>query len=429
MQAVKSSLKKLSLLTTVILGCLFSHTRLFAAVPDEVQAVFVNNNCLNCHAGAIPSGGLSLDNAQISEDELVNMVANCSINNELLVDPGNPDVSILYLKLLPNPNCGGVMPPGGPLVSTADLNTIFDWIVSIGPAAQFGLMTMEQTAVTVQETDMSVILTVNRELGTMGAVTVDFVVSTLGADNAEDETAGSTEDPSDYVAQAGTLTFANGETSKDIVVVLTDDDVFESTEVFSVTLSNTSGGAVLGGASQTKVSITDNEFDNQPGTFFFERVSYTVNEADGTLDIQINRSFGAAGQITLDVASSDGSALSGGDYQTISSTLVFAEGERNQTFSVTLVDDAVEEQTESFTLSLSQPSDGELLGGVQNTTVNIADDDAANAGGGGTGGTGGGTGGTGGGTVTPEEEAEYEAAGSVFYLLSLLCLIGVVRRR
>jgi len=418
MQVVKSSLFKLSFILFLSCGFLTTQNSVFAAVPDEVQAIF-DVNCRSCHNAGNQSGTLSLEDAQTSEDELVNMVANCSNNNELLVEPGEPDNSILYLKLQPNPNCGGVMPqPPAALLSAADLNIIFDWIVSIGPAAEFGLIQMEQTAVTVPETDTSVTLTVNREVGNMGAVTVDFVVSNLGADNAEDETAGSAEDPSDYVAATGTLTFANGETSQTIVVALTDDDVFEGTEVFSVTLSNAGGGAVLGGAVQTKVTITDNEFDNQPGTFFFERANYDVNEADGTLDITVNRSFGAAGQIMLDVNSADGSALSGGDYQTISSTLVFEEGIRNQTISITIVDDAIEEQGESFSLSLSQPSDGELLGGAQTTTVNIADDDAANA------------------NPpppppppapTPEEEAEYEAAGSIFYMLLIAGMLGFIR--
>ena len=420
MQVVKSSLFKLSFILFLSFGFLIIQNSVFSAVPDEVQAVFVNNNCLTgCHEGANPSGFLSLEDAQTSEDELVRVIADCSNSDELLVDPDNPEASILYLKLQANPDCGGVMPPGGPLISATDLNTILDWIISIGQSEEFGLIRVAETAVTVAETENSVAVTVNRNLGMTGTVTVDYVVSNLGADDAEDETMGSAEDPSDYVAATGTLTFVDGETSQDIVVVLTDDDVFEGGEVFSVTLSNAGGGAVLDGAIQTKVTITDNEFDNQPGTFFFERANYDVTEADGSLDITVNRSFGAAGQIMLDVNSTDGSALSGGDYQTVSSTLVFEEGIRNQTFTITIVDDAIEEQGESFTLSLSQPSDGDLLGGAQTTTVNISDDDAANA------------------NPppppppasdpTPEEEAEYEAAGSLIYLLLIAGIVGFIR--
>ena len=412
----------------VPVSALFFSSSANAAIPDEVQAVFVNNGCLNCHTGGAPSGGLSLDDATISETALIDIVANCSINNSTLVEPGNPQVSVLYIKLASqNPNCGGVMPPGGPLISGGDLNIIFDWIVSIGPATQFGLFSMQETAVDVNETDPQVVLTVNRDLGTGGQVMVDFSVATVGTDTAVS--------PTDFEAQTGTLVFEDGETSKEITVILVDDDVFEGTEVFSVTLSNPQGGAVLGGASQTKVSIIDNEFDNQPGTFFFSRVSYTAAEDVGTFDVMVIRSFGAAGQVSVNLTSSNGTAIVNSDYQVVNSTLVFEEGIKNQTISVVVMDDAIEEQAEQFMLTLSNPNNGALLGAPSNVTVTINDNDApTGGGGGGGGGSGGGTGGgsgggTGGGEPSePAQEVDFEAAGALGFS-SILLLLMLFRRR
>ncbi len=417
---------KLLLILLQLLAGLTVHSA-YSAVSAEVQAVFANNTCLNCHAGGNPSGGLGLDDATISDNEMRDIVANCSNNNSKLVDPGNPEASVLYIKLASqNPNCGNVMPPSGNLISTTDLNTIYDWIISIGPAAQFGLFVMNNTAVTVNETDTNVTLTVNRQLGTQGTSTVDFTVSTVIPDTATS--------PTDFIAQSGTLTFADGETTKTITVVLADDTVFEGTEVFSVTLSNPSGGAVLGAAVQTKVSITDNEFDNQPGTFFFSRTASNVAEDAGTLDITILRSFGAAGQVSIDIASADFSANAGTDYQAVSQTVVFEEGERNQSVSITILDDAIEEQAESFRLTLSNPANGALLGSINRLTVTVTidDNDAPTGGGsgGGTGGSGTGGSGTGGtGSTTPEEEVEFVAAGSLFYLFSMLCAFAWLRKR
>lgn len=392
----------------------------FADVPDEVQAVFVNNTCLDCHSGANPSGRLSLDDAAISETALVSVVANCSTNNTNLVEPGDPQNSVLYLKLAnQNPGCGGVMPPGGNLISAADLNTIFDWIVAIGPAAQFGLFAMEMTAVDVNETDPQVVLTVNRQLGTQGSVMVDFSVETVAGDTAVS--------PTDYIAQTGTLVFAEGETSQEITIQLADDDVFEGTEVFSVSLSNAQGGAVLGGADQTKVSIIDNEFDDQPGTFFFSRTDYSVDEDATSFDVTIIRSFGAAGQVTVDLTSSDGTAIANTDYVAVNSTLVFDEGVRNQTISIMIMDDAVEEESETFMLQISNPSNGAVLGAPSNVTATINDNDGTDPdpdpnpnpdpdpdpdp------------------TPTPEEEAAFEAAGSLAILNSMLMLLIFLRRK
>ncbi len=397
-----------------------------SAVPDNVQAVFANSCLTNCHQGNAASGGLNLDDANISEASLLNVTANCN-NNLKLVDPGNPQMSALYIKLFPNPNCGGVMPAGGaPLLSDIDRNVIFDWIVSIGPAAQFGLFSMAATTVDVNEADPQVVLTVNRELGTGGPVMVDFSAATVGTDTAVS--------PTDYVAQTGTLIFADGETSKDITVILADDDVFEGTEVFSVTLSNPQGGAVLGGAAQTKVSIIDNEFDNQPGTFFFSRVAYSVDENAGSFDVTILRSFGAGGQVMVNLASSDGTAIVNSDYQIVNSDLVFEEGVKNQTITVTILDDGSEEQSESFGLTLSNPANGALLGSPNNVTVTINDNDApaGNGGGGGGsgGGSGGGAGGSGGGTTTePAPEVEFTAAGSLGVFTGILMLLLFRRRK
>jgi len=414
------------LLDRFILLCVFCSITLYSsfllsAVPDEVQAIFVNNTCLTCHSGSTPDGNLSLDNADISETSLVDVTADCSNNNAKLVEPGDAANSVLYQKLAnQNINCGGVMPPSGNLISGSDLNIIFDWIVSIGSAGQSGLIEMEETAVLVQETDPNVTLTVVRQLGLVGQITVDFTASAVGSDTAES--------PSDFVFQTGTLIFEDNESSKEIVIELADDEEFEGDEVFSVTLANPTNGAVLGSESQSKITITDNEEENLPGTFFFDRVSYSGDEDAVDLQITVIRSFGTAGPVTVDLNSSNASAIAGEDYQSVNQTLVFEDGERNKVVPITFIDDQNEEDSESFNLALSNPTAGSLIGSTQSLVVTIVDNDGASGGGDGGGSDGGDTG----GGTTPEEpevEAEYEAAGALFYLTLLLILLPFYRKK
>jgi glucose/arabinose dehydrogenase len=63
----------------------------------------------------------------------------------------------------------------------------------------------------------------------------------------------------DYTAAAGTLNFAAGEASKTVSVPLVDDFYVEGNETFSLSLSNPSGGAVLGANATVTVTIADND--------------------------------------------------------------------------------------------------------------------------------------------------------------------------
>ena len=57
----------------------------------------------------------------------------------------------------------------------------------------------------------------------------------------------------------------------------------------------------------------------------------------------------------MDYATKDGTAAAGADYTAASGTLTFAAGETAKTVSVALLDDAVDEGKETFTLTLSNP--------------------------------------------------------------------------
>ena len=73
-------------------------------------------------------------------------------------------------------------------------------------------------------------------------------------------------------------------------------------------------------------------------------------------------------------ATADGTATSGSDYTPASGTLTFAAGETAKTVSVAVLDDAHDEDSETLTLTLSNPApsmvkiaDGEATGTIRNT--------------------------------------------------------------
>lgn len=84
----------------------------------------------------------------------------------------------------------------------------------------------------------------------------------------------------------------------------------------------------------------------------------TVNEGDGTATFTVSLSQAVSQAVTVDVATLDGTALQTGDYQAVSQTLTFNAGQTSQSVVVSIVDDAVTESNETFTLQLSNATGG-----------------------------------------------------------------------
>ena len=89
----------------------------------------------------------------------------------------------------------------------------------------------------------------------------------------------------------------------------------------------------------------------------------------GSLAFAVTLSEAAAGDVTVDYATSDGTATAGADYTAASGTLTFAAGETEKTVSVALLHDGSAENDETVTLTLTNPSgatvgDGEATGTV-----------------------------------------------------------------
>ena len=100
---------------------------------------------------------------------------------------------------------------------------------------------------------------------------------------------------------------------------------------------------------------------------------------DATVDFTVTLSRASSSAVTVDYATSDGSATAGADYTSTSGTLTFAAGETAKTVSVPVLDDATDEDAETLTLTLSGASGGGVSLDDGTATGTIADDDEAPA--------------------------------------------------
>jgi Ca2+-binding RTX toxin-like protein len=138
------------------------------------------------------------------------------------------------------------------------------------------------------------IVTVTRSLASLGNASVTLTLSDGTA------TAGA-----DYTNNSPiTVSFAEGETSKTIIVPITDDRLVEGNETINLTLSDPTGGAILGAQSTAKLTIFDNE---TPGTLAFSNATYSVSE-DGTpvVAVTITRTGGSDGQVSVTIFLNNG---------------------------------------------------------------------------------------------------------------------------
>ena len=95
----------------------------------------------------------------------------------------------------------------------------------------------------------------------------------------------------------------------------------------------------------------------------------TVNENDGIARFTLTLSAASSQEVRVDYATSDGTATSPDDYTAVSDTLILTPGETSAHVDVPIVDDGLSEDTETFSLILSNPVAAILTDGSATGTI------------------------------------------------------------
>lgn len=129
------------------------------------------------------------------------------------------------------------------------------------------------------------------------------------------------------------------------------------------------------------------------GQIGFIGATGTVQESAGTAVVRVQRSGGYMGAVSIQYATSDGTATAGGDYTATSGTLTWDAGDTTErSFTVSIADDAQVEGDEGIVITLSNPSGGASIEGTATYNLTIGSNDVTTpppSGGGGGGGGGG----------------------------------------
>ena len=205
------------------------------------------------------------------------------------------------------------------------------------------------------EGDEEITFTVQLNVASSLAATVDWTTAD-----------GTATQGTDYEETTGTLTFDALQTEQTITVPLLDDAVDEADETFTIALTN-AANATLDDAEATG-TITDD--DAAPALTIAD-----AQAAEGDREITFAVTLGAASSfaVTVDWTTADGTAMAGSDYTAADGRLTFAPGQTEATIAVVVFNDALDEGTETLTISLSNPTNATIADDT--ATGTITDDD------------------------------------------------------
>ncbi len=265
---------------------------------------------------------------------------NFAVNNDSLDE--NNETVIVTLGTPTNAT------PGATTVQTITINDD-----DLTPTAQ-----LSSASQTVAESAGVVTATVNLSAASGLDVTVPYTVSGTAAGGADHDLA------------SGNFNLSAGATTASVNFTLADDALSEDNETVIITLGAPTNAA-LGATTVKTITITDN--DPLP-TVQLSAPAYAADETDGAAVITATLSAPAGRPVTVNYATSNGTALAGSDYTTATGTITFTAGSTSATFNVPLTNDLTYEEAETFGVTLSAPANA-TLGPPSSATVTIASDD------------------------------------------------------
>src|SRR5262249_24080388 len=166
---------------------------------------------------------------------------------------------------------------------------------------------------------------------------------------------GSATAGSDYQAASGTLTFAPGETTATITVLVNGDRLGEGTEIFFVNLSGATNAIIANGQGrglilddEPRISIGDATLTEGATGPVNPPFLVTLPEAS-PLDVPSNSATG------------DMTAAAGRDYTATSGTVTIPAGQTSATVTVAVKGDRLVEPTETFAVYLTTATGATII--------------------------------------------------------------------
>ena len=203
-----------------------------------------------------------------------------------------------------------------------------------------------------------VTIDVVRQGGTNNACTVNYLTTTNG-----------TAIPvTDYTPVRGTLVFNPGDSDETFQIPINNNGLAEGNQTVGLALTN-AVNTLLFAPSNATLTIIDTTV--APGRLSFSATNYTFNSTGTNAYLTVVRTNGSVGSVSVNYATVSGTAQPGLNYNPVSGSLTFGDGETVKTILVPLVTNNLVQPPVNFSVVLSAPTGGATLVNPTNATVTI----------------------------------------------------------
>ncbi|MGJ8713615.1 MAG: Calx-beta domain-containing protein [Maribacter stanieri] len=185
---------------------------------------------------------------------------------------------------------------------------------------------------------------------------------------------GTATNSTDYSAiNTNAVSIANGEQEAEIDILPINDVIQEGIETVILTLS-AGTGYVLGAASTRTATVQIN--DNDQATLTISDASLNEDDTDGEMEFDVVLDLAVVGGTIVTYSFINDTAINGTDYTGTNGSLTFT-GTANETRTITVpvINDAILENTETFTIQLGLPTNNVQRVNGGTATGTIQDDD------------------------------------------------------
>jgi uncharacterized delta-60 repeat protein/uncharacterized repeat protein (TIGR01451 family) len=174
-----------------------------------------------------------------------------------------------------------------------------------------------------------------------------------------------------YIPTTNVLTFYPGElTNYFLVPILNSPTTFADTTV-DLEMEDATNAII---ASPSSATLTIGSVLTGAGFLTFSQPSYTVSEGATNAVITILRTNGSYGNVTVDLSTSNGTAIAGINYSNVFAHLTIPAGQPAVTDNIPIIQLTNAVPNTTFYVGLSNPSNGAAISGPAQVPVTIVND-------------------------------------------------------